>query len=120
MSYSTLTLEVADGPARIDLARPALRNRIDAEFCSDLRTPWPLLQGHAMKWIAVMMLSGVFAAVSIESIAQAKAAACCSVFELRQYTLKSGQRENVELSWTSMDVHGRLRMAPRASRECCC
>lgn len=36
MKYSTLTLNVADGLARIELARPALRNRIDAEFCRDL------------------------------------------------------------------------------------
>jgi len=38
MTYCTLTLEVAEGLARVDLARPAVRNRIDAEFCNDLRS----------------------------------------------------------------------------------
>jgi 2-(1,2-epoxy-1,2-dihydrophenyl)acetyl-CoA isomerase len=38
MKYNTLTLQVADGLARVELARPALRNRIDAEFCRDLRS----------------------------------------------------------------------------------
>lgn len=36
MNYTTLSLKVADGLARIELARPALRNCIDAEFCRDL------------------------------------------------------------------------------------
>jgi 2-(1,2-epoxy-1,2-dihydrophenyl)acetyl-CoA isomerase len=36
--YRTLTLTVADGLARIELVRAALRNRIDAEFCGDLRS----------------------------------------------------------------------------------
>lgn len=38
MSYSALDLEVTDGMARVVLNRPALRNKIDDEFCRDLNS----------------------------------------------------------------------------------